>query len=68
MRNYLNNNRNWERNEGFFGKFKAQLAESGNPEYVDMFFNLENYIRWKGKEDSTKYSGKSMLRNITFIF
>ena len=54
--------RNWERNDNFFTKFKSQLAESGDPEYTELFLSLDNYIRWKGKEDSAKHLGKSMMR------
>jgi len=57
--------RHWEQNEEFFIKVKEQLIQLGNTTYLNMFTTMENYIRWKGKEDSAKFSGKSMLR--TFI-
>jgi len=44
--------------------FKKHLIEAGDPHYTELFHKLENYIRWKGKEDSANYSGKSMLRII----
>ncbi len=54
--------RHWEENEAFFAKVKQYLVECGNADYLTYFENLEGYIRWKGKEDSAKYMGKSMLR------
>lgn len=53
-----------EKNEEFFTKFKKELAKAGDPISTELFHNLESYIRWKGKEDSAKYSGKSMLRTL----
>jgi len=53
---------NWEENEDFFNKIKRQIVEFGEFEYLQRFERMEKYIRWKGKEDSAKYGGKSMLR------
>jgi len=58
----LKKNRNWEENEEFFNKMKKQLTEYGAFDYLNSFDAMENYIRWKGKEDSAKHSGKSILR------
>jgi len=55
-------NSDWEQNEEFFIQFKKHLTEAGDPNYTSLFHKLESYIRWKGKEDSANYSGKSMLR------
>ncbi len=55
-------NRHWEQNEEFFQKFKKHMTDCGCGEYLVQFDAMENYIRWKGKEDSAKHSGKSMLR------
>ena len=54
--------RNWEQNEKFFDMIKNQIIELGNLEYLSYFSKMEDYIRWKGKEDSGNHSGKSMLR------
>ena len=66
MKGNKNINRNWEQNEEFFTKVKKQMVEFGAMEYLNSFENMGTYIRWKGKEDSAKHSGKSMLR-ITFL-
>ena len=62
--NFCSINSDWEQNEEFFSKLKKQLIERGNFTYFNTFNRLEDFIRWKGKEDSTIHSGKSMLRNI----
>ena len=54
--------RHWEDNEKLFVHIKKHLINSGVHEHLSYFEYLENCIRWKGKEDSAKYSGKSMLR------
>lgn len=43
------------------------MAKAGDPVSTELFYNLESYIRWKGKEDSARYSGKSMLRTLARI-
>lgn len=58
--------RHWEECEGFFGQLKQHLTECGLPDLLSYLESLEGYIRWKGKEDSAKFMGKSMLR--IFIF
>ena len=61
-RNLITNNRNWEHNEDFFMKFKNHIADLGDSDFNTLFDSLEGYIRWKGKEDSANYFGRSMLR------
>lgn len=61
---FLGECRNWEENEDFFCEVKKQLTEFGDFEYLRKFDLMENYIRWKGKEDAAKHAGKSMLRMI----
>lgn len=51
-------------NEEFFERAKQLM---GSPEHVQSFCRLENYIRWKGKEDPGKFYGKSMLRRFEVI-
>eukprot|EP01022_Parablepharisma_sp_SALTPOND_P021175 TRINITY_DN4091_c0_g1_i1.p1 TRINITY_DN4091_c0_g1~~TRINITY_DN4091_c0_g1_i1.p1 ORF type:complete len:737 (+),score=121.52 TRINITY_DN4091_c0_g1_i1:1031-3241(+) len=60
--------KHWEENEEFFNKVRKYLIESGCHEQLAYFENLENYIRWKGKEDSAKYSGKGMTRTYLLYF
>ena len=57
------NNSDWEQNEEFFIKVKNRLIEFGDVTYLTEFNSMENFIRWKGKEDSANHSGRSMLRN-----
>ena len=52
----------WEVNEDFFTKFKKHLIDCGCAEHLSTFETMESYIRGKGKEDSAKHSGKSILR------
>ena len=59
--------RDWESNEECFDKVRAQLINLGDVAYYEVFNSLDNYIRWKGKEDSAVHSGKSMLGSLNFI-
>lgn len=54
--------KNWEENEDFYNRIKKHLIECGCHEQLNYFETLENFIRWKGKEDSARYNGKSMSR------
>jgi hypothetical protein len=58
----LRADRHWEDNESFFVALKKEMIEGGCVEPLLELEQLESYIRWKGKEDSAKYGGKSMLR------
>lgn len=41
--------------------------ECGCTDYLSYFEKMENYIRYKGKEDLAEHFGKSMMRNIKNI-
>ena len=55
--------RHWEENESFFFELKKHLVDFGCPDYLSYLEMLEGYTRWKGKEDSGRLMGRSMLRN-----
>ena len=50
-------------NEEFFNKVRRHLVDLGVVDQLTYFDNLENFIKWKGKEDSSRYSGKGMVGN-----
>ena len=54
--------KHWEENEAFFGQIKKYLVECGCPDYLEYMEGLEGYVKWKAKEDSGKFMGRSMLR------